>query len=85
MSYFEWAKDCSTSDSMIDEILETNEDYSIIPTILMEMESDGDDCTRKLLWDYKHANEDEKAAMDATLIHICGWSMKSLIKMQKGE
>lgn len=83
MSTFEWAKDFQTSDNVINEILEANGSFSIMPIIMIEMSSDGDNETRKLLWDYKHANEDERAAMDATLIHICGWSLKSLIEKEE--
>ena len=88
MTNFEWAKNMAASDDLIEKVLKANEiDYSIsvMPVIMEEMMSDGDDETRKLLVDYLYASEDEKAAMDATLMHICGWSLNTLLEKMTEE
>ena len=76
---FEWAEGL-TKDESIDKILE-NEQASdeICNIILAEMESDADSEPYSLLHNYKKADKMERAAMDAVLINLCGWSMESII------
>lgn len=89
LNYFEWAEDENTR--CPDELLEEAErnyeenDVSIVTQIAEEMSDDGDDETDRLFMMYRNSDDHEKAVIDATLIHVCGWSLKSLIKLTKGE
>ena len=80
---FNWAKDMQAPDELIEKAREKHDadrDQTILQTIADEIFSDDCDDSNKLLWDYQHATEDEKAVIDATLIHLCGWSLKTLLE-----
>ncbi len=77
-----WAKDMQTSDEMINEAIKAfhEDDCSVVCQVADEIQSDGDDDTAKLLQMYKYASEDQKAVIDATLVHLTGWSLRSLLE-----
>lgn len=78
-SRFEWAKGL-TNDESIDQILENEQAADEVCNIILEeMESDGDSEPYSLLLNYQKADRKERAAMDAVLINLCGWSMESII------
>lgn len=55
------------------------EDKDVITRISMEMFDDDENDSVKLLELYRHADERERAIMDAVLVCICGWTMSSII------
>lgn len=84
---FEWAKPCSVSKAKINKALKMveEEEASIICKIQNAIETDTDDESERLLMAYMNATPKEKAAIDGTLVHICGYSLGTLIKQMLGE
>ena len=64
---------------------------NIIPTLYVEMESDGENESDRLLNYFLHCNREERAIIDNVMMYICGWTFETLlekcgIKMnQEGE
>jgi hypothetical protein len=52
---------------------------NLIPTIMSEMESDGENESDELLAYYLSCNTQEKAVVDNVLMYLCGWTFKSLL------
>jgi hypothetical protein len=69
----------------VDEEYDLDEQPDIFATIIQEMRSgdDADRQTSKFLDFYQDAEDAKKTLIDEVLIHICGWSLASLIRMTK--
>ena len=52
---------------------------NIIPTIFIEMESDGDNESDALLRYFLRCNAREKAVVDNVLMYLCGWTFATLL------
>ena len=64
---------------------ETQNNPSLISTILKEMQSDTEDESNKLLLLYMISDEKERAMLDYMLVVLCGWSMKTLIEKNRAS
>jgi hypothetical protein len=52
---------------------------NIIPTIFVEMESDGDNESDALLRYFLRCNAQERAVVDNVLMYLCGWTFATLL------
>jgi hypothetical protein len=52
---------------------------NIIPTIFVEMESDGENESEELLDYYLDCTAKERAVVDNVLIYLCGWTFKTIL------
>jgi hypothetical protein len=52
---------------------------NIIPTIYVEMESDGDNESEELLHYYLRCTQQERDVVDNVLLYICGWTFETLL------
>jgi hypothetical protein len=52
---------------------------SIIPTLYLEMESDGENDSEELLEYYLNCNQQERDVVDNVLMYICGWTFETLL------
>jgi hypothetical protein len=52
---------------------------NIIPTIFVEMESDGENESEELLNYYLHCTREEQAVVDNVLMYLCGWTFPTLL------
>jgi hypothetical protein len=52
---------------------------NLIPTIMSEMESDGDNDSDEFLAYYLRCNTQEKAVVDNVLMYLCGWTFETLL------
>jgi hypothetical protein len=52
---------------------------NIIPTIFVEMGSDGENESEALLDYYLHSTAKERAVVDNVLLYLCGWTFKTLL------
>jgi hypothetical protein len=52
---------------------------NLIPTIMSEMESDGDNDSDQFLAYYLRCNTQEKAVVDNVLMYLCGWTFETLL------
>ena len=52
---------------------------NLIPTIMSEMESDGENESDRLLAYYLRCNTQEKAVVDNVLMYLCGWTFETLL------
>jgi hypothetical protein len=52
---------------------------SIIPTLLAEIESDGENESEELLDYYLRCNPQEQAVVDNVLMYLCGWTFATLL------
>ena len=84
--YYDFMLDETTDDVLKEamKIIEENEDeygsdYSISGTVSMQMFSDEEDDSNRLLEMYLDADKKERAIMDAMLVCLCGYSMSSII------
>lgn len=61
--------------------------YEVMSTFRREMDTDGDGFTEfeKLFDLYRRTNEDYKMMIDAVFVHLCGWSLPTLLKKASGE
>lgn len=64
---------------------ETQNNPSLISTILEEMQSDTENESNKLLLLYMISDEKERAMLDYMLVALCGWSMKTLIEKNRAS
>lgn len=55
-------------------------DVDIVGTIFAEMESDGENESRKILARYLSGDAAERQLIDNVLVNLCGWSMSTLLK-----
>jgi hypothetical protein len=53
---------------------------NLIPTIMEEMESDGENESDELLAYYLRCNAQEKDVVDNVLMYLCGWIFETLLK-----
>jgi hypothetical protein len=53
---------------------------NIIPTLMGEIASDGQNESRKLLKYYMQCNRQEKAVVNNILMYICGWTFPTILK-----
>ena len=53
---------------------------NIIPTLMGEIESDGENESDKLLAYYLQCNTQEKAVINNVMIYLCGWSFETLLE-----
>ena len=84
---FEWAKDMASSDELIDEALATveNDKVSVSMKIANEIIGDEDDESDRLLMAYKSATDEQKCAIDATLVSLTGWSLRHILEDLLGK
>ena len=52
---------------------------NIIPMIYAEMESDGENESKRLLNYFIRCNAQERAVIDNVMMYICGWTFETLI------
>jgi hypothetical protein len=52
---------------------------NIIPTLYLEMESDGENDSEELLEYYLSCNKQERDVVDNVLMYICGWTFETLL------
>jgi hypothetical protein len=52
---------------------------NIIPTIFIEMESDGDNESDALLRYYLDCTTQERDVVDNVLMYLCGWTFETLL------
>jgi hypothetical protein len=52
---------------------------NIIPTLMGEIESDGENESDRLLNYYIGCNSQEKAVVNNVMIYLCGWSFETLL------
>jgi len=71
----------------VDKEYDFDEDPDIFQVIVEEMRDDGDaqPQTSKFLDWYGNSDDATKEAIDITLTHICGWSLRTLVKKARGE
>lgn len=81
-STFPWATQCKCENEAIDKYLEnfTDKRSEFICKIATEILSDSDGNDKEALDIYRRSSNTEKAAIDAFLISICGWSLNSLLR-----
>jgi hypothetical protein len=53
---------------------------NIIPTLMGEIESDGENESDRLLNYYLKCNQLEKAVVNNVMIYLCGWSFETLLE-----
>ena len=53
---------------------------NIIPTLMGEIESDGENESRELLRYYMECSQVEKAVVNNVMIYLCGWSFETLLE-----
>ena len=64
---------------------------NIIPVLMGEMESDGENESDLLLNYYLRCNTQERAVVNNVMIYLCGWSFETLLEKcgigidEKGE
>ena len=64
---------------------------NIIPVIMAEIESDGENESNKLFNYYLRLNSQEKAVVHNVLYYLCGWNFETILKKcgigidEKGE
>lgn len=58
---------------------------SIVNRIAEAIASDDDDQSERLIETYKAASKTRKAAIDDVMICLCGYSIPTLIDMEKAE
>jgi hypothetical protein len=58
---------------------------SIVSRVQEYMVTDDDDQSDRLLRDYQAASDVEKKAIDAALICLCGYSLKTIIEEAKHD
>ena len=78
--FYDCFKGSTTWDNIKDGI-ELNCD--VVNQIQIEMESDTENESYKLLTAYQRANEDERALMDYILVCLCGYTMNTIIEHAK--
>lgn len=54
---------------------------NIIPTLMGEIESDGENESDELLHYYMACNSPEKAVINNVMIYLCGWSFVTLLEI----
>ena len=52
---------------------------NIIPTIITEIESDGENESERLLDYYLNCTAKERAVVDNVLMYLCGWTFATLL------
>jgi hypothetical protein len=52
---------------------------NLIPTLYLEMESDGENESEELLAYYLDCNQQERDVVDNVLMYICGWTFETLL------
>jgi hypothetical protein len=52
----------------------------IVPTIMEEMQTDRDNESWGLLHHYKACDAKERAAFDAVLLFLCGWTFETILE-----
>jgi|RhiMetdeSRZDD1v2_1073273.scaffolds.fasta_scaffold3565770_2 hypothetical protein len=64
---------------------------NIVPTLMGEIESDGENESKELLYYYMACDQVEKAVVNNVMIYLCGWSFETLLEKcgigidEKGE
>jgi hypothetical protein len=53
---------------------------NIIPALMGEIASDGQNESRKLLKYYMQCNRQEKAVVNNIFLYICGWTFPTILK-----
>ena len=53
---------------------------NIIPVLMGEIESDGENESDKLFNYYLRCNTQEKAVVNNVMIYLCGWSFETLLE-----
>jgi hypothetical protein len=53
---------------------------NIIPTLMGEIASDGQNESRKLLIYYMRCNRQEKAVVNNVCLYLCGWTFPTILK-----
>ena len=74
--FYDCYKRYTTSDT-IEQGIDLNCD--VVNQIYLEMDSDTENESCKLLYAYRRANEDERALMDYVLTCLCGHTMETII------
>ena len=76
-----WA-DFAVSDEKLAAAIEAceNTDRSFISHVVGEIISDGDADDEKLLRLYRDASKEDRKLLDAAFVHLCGWSLATLVE-----
>ena len=53
---------------------------NIIPTLMGEIESDGENESRKLLLYYMRCSRQEKTVVNNVFMYLCGWTFPTILK-----
>jgi len=53
---------------------------NIIPTLMGEIESDGENESKELFGYYLECNQLEKAVVNNVMMYLCGWSFETLLE-----
>jgi hypothetical protein len=67
-------KEVSETSTMEDQI------NNIIPTIMGEIESDGENESKYLFAYYLACNQQEKTVVNNVMIYLCGWSFETILQ-----
>ncbi len=78
---YRWARELKTSDDDIERAINAFDEYdvSVATEVANQIISDSDDDSDKFLRMYQRATDYEKSVIDATLVNLTGWSLKSLL------
>jgi hypothetical protein len=52
----------------------------LIPALMQEMQSDGENESKELLRYYTGCNSQERAVINNVMIYLCGWSFETLLE-----
>ncbi len=79
---FAWTKDMQAPDELIQKASKAFEDNyaSLTNQVAVEIMNDGDDNTKRLYDTYSRSSDHEKQVIDATLVYLTGYGLKSLIE-----
>jgi hypothetical protein len=53
---------------------------NIIPTLMGEMASDGENESKELFEYYLECNQEERTAINNVMMYLCGWSFETLLE-----
>ena len=64
---------------------EATMEISLKDTLINQTETDEDDDMLELIDEYRNASPGIRSVIDMTLVHICGWSLPSLLRIAEGD
>lgn len=83
--------ECFKGDTTLDQIKRFWEQYnrqdesSLVQTIFNEMASDSEDESENILALYSMVDERDRSLLDYLLVALCGWTLSSLMDINKKE